>query len=581
MTAGLEIEIADHVPSGPARLAERVLSRLLRLPPARNDYRVERDVAVATRDGVVLLADHYVPLTAAQRGTVLIRTPYGRGFPGDLLDARVCAARGYHVLMQSCRGTYGSGGRFDPMVHEAEDSQDTVAWLRRQPWFDGRLATLGASYLGWVQWALLLDPPPELRTAIVLVGPHDMFRAVQGTGAFTLNDALSWSELMIHQEVTSLARGMLRTATAKRRLEPAFSGLPLADAAERLLDHRAPWFHAWLTHPESTDAYWDRLKAGAALERVRVPVRLVAGWQDIFLNQTVEQYEALRRRGVDVSLTVGPWTHLQVGTRGAGRVAPWQPRLARRAPVGGGPGIRAREGAGRDLRHRSSQRAGVARAAGVAAAEPVRRSGTSSPAAGSPPTRPTGAGPSTSFLYDPSDPTPTRAGRLLTSDAGVRDDRPLEARDDVVTFTSPPLADTIEVVGVPVVELALTVDNPYADVFVRLCDVDAEGVSRNVCDGFVRLDPAIPAGEVQRLDARARPVRAPVRGRAPDPARRRRRVAPPVRPERGHRGASRHEHAAAAVAAHRVAHAERGIAPRAAGPAGLRSATRHVAATRV
>ncbi len=460
---------------------------------------MERDVAVAARDGVVLLADHYVPLTAAQRGTVLIRTPYGRGFPGDLLDARVCAARGYHVLMQSCRGTYGSGGRFDPMVHEAEDSQDTVAWLRRQPWFDGRLATLGGSYLGWVQWALLLEPPPELRTAIVLVGPHDMFRAVQGTGAFTLNDALSWSDLMIHQEVTSLARGMLRTATAKRRLEPAFSGLPLADAAERLLEHRAPWFHAWLTHPEPTDAYWDRLKAGAALDRVRVPVRLVAGWQDIFLNQTVEQYEALRRRGVDVSLTVGPWTHLQVGTRGAARVVrgnlDWlAEHLSGEAPGSArvkAPVVICITGAPRGQAWRELPAWPPPSRQEVRFLQPGGRLTTDAP---------TGAGPSTSFLYDPSDPTPTRAGRLLTSDAGVRDDRPLEARDDVVTFTSPPLADTIEVVGVPVVEFALTIDNPHADVFVRLCDVDAKGVSRNVCDGFVRLDPAIPAGEVQRLD---------------------------------------------------------------------------------
>ena len=249
MTAGVETQTAVQTPSVPGRLLDRALSRLLGLPAARNDFVVERDVPAPMRDGVVLLADHYVPEASQARGTVLIRTPYGRGFPGDLLDARVLAARGYHVVFQSCRGTFGSGGEFDPMVNEADDAQDTVAWLRTQPWFDGRLATLGGSYMGWVQWALLLDPPPELRTAVVLVGPHDMSHAVHGTGGFTLNDFLSWSEMIVRQEQVNRLQGVLRTVTTKRRLAPAFAGLPLGDASDRVLRHRAPWFRAWLSAP--------------------------------------------------------------------------------------------------------------------------------------------------------------------------------------------------------------------------------------------------------------------------------------------------------------------------------------------
>lgn len=103
------------------------------------------------------------------------------------------------------------------------------------------------------------------------------------------------------------------------------------------------------------------------------------------------------------------------------------------------------------------------------------------------------------FRYDPADPTPSVGGRVLAGAAGVRDNRPLEARPDVLTFTSAPLAADLDVAGTPVVELALAVDNPYADVFLRLCDVDRRGRSHNFSDRLHRLDPDVPAGQVQHL----------------------------------------------------------------------------------
>ena len=86
---------------------------------------------------------------------MLVRGPYGRGFPFGLMFARLYADRGYHVVVQSVRGTFGSTGDFEPMVHEAADGADTAAWLRQQSWFTGRFATIGVSYLGYTQWALL------------------------------------------------------------------------------------------------------------------------------------------------------------------------------------------------------------------------------------------------------------------------------------------------------------------------------------------------------------------------------------------------------------------------------------------
>jgi putative CocE/NonD family hydrolase len=104
-----------------------------------------------------------------------------------------------------------------------------------------------------------------------------------------------------------------------------------------------------------------------------------------------------------------------------------------------------------------------------------------------------------SFRYDPADPTPSVGGRTLTGSMGVKDSRDLTARPDVRAFTTDPLPTAVDVIGSPLLELAISVDTPHADVFVRLCDVDEHGHARNFSDHMHRLDPAVPAGEVHRL----------------------------------------------------------------------------------
>ncbi|WP_328461918.1 CocE/NonD family hydrolase [Actinoplanes sp. NBC_00393] len=473
------------------RMADRVLSRVLGQTPALNAYTVE-SVRTPMRDGTVLIGDHFIPESDEPRGTVLIRTPYGRGFPTSALNGRLLAARGYHVLIQSVRGTFGSGGEFRPMAQETEDGLDTVAWLRDQPWFDGRLATLGASYLGWAQWTLMQDPPPELRAAVVYVGPHDFRQAVFGTGAFTLGDFLGWSDQIAHQEDGPGLRRLLTMATAPRRISPGLTGLPLPAAAVPVLRGRAPWYREWLSHPDGDDPWWEPYRAGSALQRSTVPVLLIGGWQDLFLDQTLEQYAALEARGVDVALTVGPWTHFQVAFQAAGQVAresvAWLDQhlsggaSARKSPV---RVYRTGEGAWHEL------------PSWPPPAEPVTfhlRADRSLTTAA--PGRPEG---SAAFRYDPADPTPSVGGRTLTGSMGVRDNRRLESRADVATFTTDPLPTAVDVVGAPVLELAIDVDNPYADVFARLCDVDPRGRSRNFSDQHLRLDPSVPAGRLQRL----------------------------------------------------------------------------------
>ena len=197
--------VSDPATASPAggkfkTFTERTLTRLLHLPPQTNEYTVHRRVRVPMRDGVELLADHYEPTTATPAGTLLVRCPYGRGFPFSTMYAGVYAARGYHVVFQSVRGTFGSEGDFEPMVNEKADGADTVEWLRHQPWFTGSFATIGLSYLGFTQWALLADPPPEMKAAVITVGVHDPSGPRWGTGSFALNDFLGWSDLVSHQE---------------------------------------------------------------------------------------------------------------------------------------------------------------------------------------------------------------------------------------------------------------------------------------------------------------------------------------------------------------------------------------------
>jgi putative CocE/NonD family hydrolase len=300
-------------PSLLLRAVDGFLRLLRKLPAPRNGYLVQRGLRTPTRDGIVLVGDHYAPAGSGQGGgTILIRTPYGRGVPVAQLWGSTFAARGYHVLLQSCRGTAGSTGTFEPMVREAGDAQDTVAWLREQPWFNGDLATMGMSYVAYTQWALLADPPPELRASVMVAGPHDFSRAIWENDTFALETFLGWSlaNTVPFEQRPSLIGQLAGNRRRANQLRAAFAGLPMADAAESVLHGRAPWYQDWLSHPDLSDPYWRRYDFTDALQRVQTPTLLVGGWQDIFLEQTAMQYQTLRSRGVEVALTLGPWTHV-------------------------------------------------------------------------------------------------------------------------------------------------------------------------------------------------------------------------------------------------------------------------------
>ena len=494
VAAATEIRPESAVGNLIRRGADRVVSRILRLPSAVNRYKVIRGERIPMRDGVDLLADRFVPTVANDAPTVLIRSPYGRGYPFAQFYAGPLAARGFHVIVQSIRGTSGSSGQFKTAFHEADDGHDTVAWLRQQPWFTGKLATIGPSYLGMVQWALMQEPPPELAAAVILAAPHAM-SAVWATGSFTLDDNLRYGDPT--RPVGNLLLLKLRSLFKGSGDDSGdtFSIMPITEAARTVLGTYSPHVEALIAHPDRSDPFWRPQDFDGALDRSEVPVLLVTGWQDTFLDQTLEQYGRLRRRGVDVALTIGPWVHLRMLRKGASTFIPealdWltshlfgsvtQRRSAVRIFATGHGWIELPE-----WPPAMPERVLPLQTGGALG-------GTPSPA----------AGPPSSFLFDPAEPTPTIGGPLLNG-GGYADDTALADRSDVLSFVSQPLAEDMFVVGRPRIELTHSADNAHVDVFVRVSEVTAEGQSTNVSEGYRRLsleNPALPNKVAFELDA--------------------------------------------------------------------------------
>jgi putative CocE/NonD family hydrolase len=465
-------------------LRSLLLERLIDLPPAKTrDVVVDRDLRVPMADGTVLLADRLYPRGGGRLPTILIRSPYGRrGFFG--LMGLPFAERGFQVLIQSCRGTFGSGGVLDPFRNERADGLATVAWLKEQPWFSGEMATFGPSYLGLVQWALAREAGPALKAMALQVTTSDFQGETYAGGSFTLHNALSWAHLIHHQE-RPVPLAMLAQALQGRVLVRAFHELRLSSMDALVVGKRVGFFQDWLAHEEPDDLWWKPAVFSEGIDAIEAPATMLGGWYDIFLPWQLRDYEALVRAGRRPHLTIGPWVHADregfavglceslawfrahlLGDRSALREAPVRlfvmgSRKWREYPAWPPPGMR-------------QQRWHLQAGGGLDPRPP-------SPSA---PDR---------YRYDPADPTPSVGGALLTKEAGPRDNRALEARRDVITYTSAPLERDLSVIGPVEAEIFFQSTLPHTDLFARVCDVDPAGRSVNLCDGLLRLSPGKPA----------------------------------------------------------------------------------------
>ena len=202
-------------------ITSRVVARIFKLPPAETHrIVVERNLKVPMPDGVVLLADHYSPRGGVKLPTILMRCPYGRGSLYGV-SGRFLAERGFQVLIQSCRGTFGSGGELNPFRDEHTDGLATIEWMKKQDWFSGEFATTGPSYLGYVLWAIARDAGPQLKAIAAQITASEFCSMTYPGESYALSGTLSWLYLVNKQEELWLGgfAGML----GARRLEPAFS----------------------------------------------------------------------------------------------------------------------------------------------------------------------------------------------------------------------------------------------------------------------------------------------------------------------------------------------------------------------
>ena len=468
----------------------RLAASAVRLPPPLTmDVSVERGLTAKMPDGVELVADRWFPThPSGELPTVLIRTPYGRSLMGPL--GRLYAERGYQVIVQSCRGTFGSGGDFVPVRNEQADGHATLTWVAAQPWFDGRLVMWGASYLGLTQWAVAEDPPDFLK-ALSLQVTASNFRdsVVYPGGAFALETAMAWLHQVRHQELgwRAVLRGQLRGA---RVVSTSSDVLPIGKSDTAAIGEPMSFYQDWLAHDAPDDPWWDGVDFGRRLEKVP-PASFIGGWYDLFLQAQVADYEALRRAGRTARLTIGPWTHTS-------------PALFAETVRDGPRWFDAQLGERRGRPPRAPVRVFVMGSriwrefsmwppAGETEHWYLGRSGTLSP---TPPTSPLDRAPDR-YHYNPHDPTPAAGGPSLNmTTAGRKDQRRRERRRDVLTYTSPVLTEDLTVIGPLTASLFVRSSLEHTDFFVRLCDVSEKGKSFNLSDGIVRLAP----GSVEKGD---------------------------------------------------------------------------------
>jgi uncharacterized protein len=460
-----------------------ILARRMGLPrAATHDVVCEQDLRATMDDGAVLLADRWVTASARSRPqpTVLIRSPYGRRQFVGLIYGRLLAERGLQVVIQSVRGTFGSEGQFSPFDERA-DGLATLRWIREQPWHAERIAMLGPSYLGLVQWAVAPDAGDDLVGLAIQVSASQFHGQTYAGGSLSLETVASWLVLVAEQERRFAPLAMAR---ALHRLPTRLSELPLADLDERTTGAEVAWFREGLAHSGRDDAYWAARDFAGGVAKVTAPVQLIGGWNDIFLPWMLEDFAALRAAGREPRLTIGPWTHTAPGLVTAGvrdglawlrarlfdddRLVP--PATVRVYITGERAG-----GGWRDLPGWPPPGVGERR---LWLSEDRRLD--EEPPRGAAGDR---------YRYDPEDPTPSVGGPVLLSREPVVDNRALEARPDVLTYTTPELPSGTEAIGPVQVELWLRTSSPYFDVFARVCDVDPDGASFNVCDALARVAP--------------------------------------------------------------------------------------------
>jgi putative CocE/NonD family hydrolase len=469
-----------------------------------HEITVRKDVRAEMRDGVALVADVYRPAAEGEFPVLLQRTPYNR--EGGEEQARELASHGYIVVVQDTRGRYGSEGEFYPFRHETDDGYDTVEWAAALPGSNGRVGMYGGSYVGATQMLAAIGRPPHLVSINPYVTASEYYDGwTYQSGVFMQWFASSWT--------TGLAQDTLsRQVRALARSRDWVFHLPVDDY--RVLEvpepqDVAPYYDDWVRH-ETDDAYWKPWKISDHYEELSIKALHGAGWHDIFLKGSLENFTGLRTSARTAEaragqrLLVGPWAHAATSDEGkVGGVV-----FGRQAVVDMTDTIRtwsdwALKGVENEYATDPPVKIFVLGENVWRREEafPLRRqrltryylhgaTGKGEVKGGSLTTEPPATTLPDEYVYDPALPVPTIGGRLCCdNDAlppGPFDQSPNESRDDVLVFSTPPLGGPVEVTGNVTVELYASTSAADTDFTAMLVDVDPSGYARFLTDGIVR-----------------------------------------------------------------------------------------------
>jgi putative CocE/NonD family hydrolase len=449
------------------------------------------DVPVPMRDGVTLSTDIRLPDGPGPFPAVVERTPYNNS---GFAPANPCIQSGYAVVRQDCRGKYDSEGRFNPFF-EADDGADTLAWVKVQPWCDGRIGMLGNSYCATTQLTAAWLRPPGLLAITPGVMGWDLFKdTIYYNGVFNLSLAFTWG--------TAVA-GRSGQGHETSDLQKHLWHLPLADMDEAAGFH-VPHLREWLAHP-----VYDNFWAAASVERhygdFDVPILHSGGWYDFYGEGTTRNFQGIRAAGgprarAAQQLIMGPWLHglggrysgqLDFGEQAAMSLDGLYKRWLDRWVKGVDNGV-DREPAVRIFMMGSNEWRDEAQWPPAGAKETpfyLASGGSANSLIGDGalvPGKPAGGAGSDGYVYNPANPAPTLGGGVHGAPAGPTDHAPLERRDDVLVYTGAVLEQPLAVAGYVKGVLYIASDCMDTDFVMRLCDVYPDGRSILLCDGIAR-----------------------------------------------------------------------------------------------
>jgi uncharacterized protein len=470
--------------------------------PAQYAVEIERDVVMTTSDTVALVADIYRPKMNGANPTILVRIPFSRTFRNNLsADAvgRFWASRGYTVVVQGTRGRFKSGGAFYPLLHERQDGVETLQWLARQSWFDGRLGMWGGSAFGHTQWVLADQSRPGPTALMIQIASTSFREMFHPGGAFSLESALYWA---------ARSSGSADVDPSYAALERGFDEFPVIEADDRAVGN-VPFFDDWLVH-EQADPYWKTIDGEDRARNIKAPVLLMAGWYDPFLPTQLRDFQTIRNEAdphmaQGTRLIVGPWIHADAvrfpdgSTTEPYRLAslapsiPWFDHHLLGMPLDDSLAAPVRIYVMGENVWRSEQEWPLARTQFTPFY--LRSGGRANSAAGDgrlTQEQPSALEPADLYVYDPRDPVPSRGGAMLGTRAGIAVQNDVEIRRDVLVYTSEPLERNLEITGPISAVLYVSTDVTSTDFTVKLVDVHPDGNPYNISDGILRRSYSQP-----------------------------------------------------------------------------------------